>query len=304
MTSRTRGYLYAFIATICGSLVYLFSKAALNEVSLPQFGFYWFLTAIFFNSLMALHPRGGFSISAFTRDDYRSLFLMGLIEIVATTSFYAAIASASNPAIPSFLRNLEYLFVALLGMLLLSERFGNWARAGAILTLAGAFIINYNQTSVTGFLTGTSGLMLVSTSLYAVRTILAKKHIREIRPVVLAINRAVFLLLFATVFMFAGGLSFIIPISALAWIVAGAFVGPFLTSIFQYSALRFIEASRAAIVQSTTGLFVLLGAFLIFGNLPAMLQIAGGVVAIAGVILMMRKGKRTDSSTGNYPAAN
>ena len=287
MKPATIGYLYAFIATICGSLVYLFSKAALNEVSLPQFGFYWFLLAIFFNSLMALHPRGGFSVSAFTRADYRTLLYMGLIEIVATSTFYAAIATSDNPAIPSFLRNLEYLFVTLLGILLLSERFGNYARAGALLTLAGAFIINSNQTSFTEFLTGASGLMLISTSFYAVRTTLAKKHIREIRPVVLAINRAVFLLMFATVFMFAKGFSFVIPLSAFVWIAAGSFVGPFLTSIFQYSALRFIEASRAAIVQSTTGLFVLLGAFLIFGNLPATLQIIGGVVAIAGVMLLM-----------------
>jgi drug/metabolite transporter (DMT)-like permease len=287
MSKRTRGYLYAFIATICGSLVYLFSKAALNEVSLPQFGFYWFLLAIFYNSLMALHPRGGFSVSAFTRADYRTLLYMGLIEIVATSTFYAAIATSDNPAIPSFLRNLEYLFVTLLGILLLSERYGNYAKAGAFLTIAGAFVINSNLTSFTEFSTGASGLMLISTSFYAVRTILAKKHIREIRPVVLALNRAVFLLMFATAFMFAKGLSFAIPFSAFVWIAAGSFVGPFLTSIFQYSALRFIEASRAAIVQSTTGLFVLLGAFLIFGNLPAILQIIGGVVAIAGVILLM-----------------
>lgn len=293
MTKTTRGYFYAFIATICGSMVYLFSKAALNQVSLPQFGFYWFLLAIFFNSLMAIHPRGGFSVTAFSKADYRTLLYMGLIEIVATSTFYGAIATSDNPAIPSFLRNLEYLFVTLLGILLLSERFGNYAKAGAMLTLAGAFIINSNQTSFTEFLTGASGLMLVSTSFYAVRTTLAKKHIREIRPVVLAINRAVFLLLFATVFMFAKGLSFKIPLSAFAWIAAGSFVGPFLTSIFQYSALRFIEASRAAIVQSTTGLFVLLGAFLIFGNLPAILQIVGGIVAIAGVILLMiRQGNK------------
>jgi drug/metabolite transporter (DMT)-like permease len=292
MTRTTRGYLYALIATVCGSLVYLFSKSALNEVSLPQFGFYWFLTAIFFNGLMALHPRGGFSVKTFTRADYRSLLLMGLIEIVATSSFYAAISISENPAVPSFLRNLEYLFVTLLGIWLLSERFGNYARAGAMLTIAGAFIVSSNFTSFNSLLTGTSGLMLISTSFYAVRTTLAKKHIREISPVVLAINRAIFLLLFALTFMIAEGHSFIIPISAFAWIIAGSFIGPFLTSIFQYSALRYIEASRAAIVQSSTGLFVLIGAFLIFGNLPATLQIFGGILTMAGVVLLMiRTGK-------------
>lgn len=290
MTKTNRGYFYALIATICGSLVYLFSKAALNEISLPQFGFWWFLTAILWNSLMAAHPRGGFSIKSFTRKDYRTLLYIGLIEIVATTSFYAAIAVAPNPAIPSFLRNLEYLFVTVFGFALLGERFGKVALAGAILTLSGAFIISLRVTSADSFFTAASGLMLLSTSFYAVRTITAKKHIREISPVVLAINRAIFLVLFALVFMIAGRYTFKIPTHAFLYILAGSFVGPFLTSIFQYSALRFIEASRAAIVQSTTGLFVLAGAFLIFGNLPSPIQIFGGLIAMAGVTLMMRNG--------------
>jgi drug/metabolite transporter (DMT)-like permease len=296
MTKTNRGYLYAFIATICGSLVYLFSKAALNEISLAQFGFWWFLTAIFWNSMMAAHPRGGFSIKSFTGKDYRTLLYIGLIEIVATTSFYAAIAVSPNPAVPSFLRNLEYLFVTVFGFVLLGERFGKVALAGAILTLSGAFIISLRVTAADSFFTAASGLMLLSTSFYAVRTITAKKHIREISPVVLAINRAVFLVLFALAFMIAGRQSFKIPTHAFLYILAGSFVGPFLTSIFQYSALRYIEASRAAIVQSTTGLFVLVGAFLIFGNFPTPVQIFGGLVSMAGVVLMMRKGLKQGSA--------
>ncbi len=290
MKTTRRGYLYAFIATLCGSLVYLFSKAALNDISLPQFGFWWFLSAIFWNSLMAIHPRGGFSIKSFTQSDYRTLLYIGLIEIVATTSFYTAIEVSPNPAIPSFLRNLEYLFVSVLGFALLSERYGKVALAGALLTLLGAFIISLRITSADSFFTPASGFMLLSTSFYAVRTILAKKHIRDISPVVLSINRAVFLLLFALVFMIFERQLFKIPGHAFINILAGSFVGPFLTSIFQYSALRYIAASRTAIVQSTTGLFVLVGAFLIFGNLPAPIQIFGGLVSMAGVILMMRKG--------------
>ncbi len=289
MTKANRGYLYALIATICGSLVYLFSKAALNEISLPQFGFWWFLIAIFWNGMMAVHPRGGFRIKSFTRQDYLTLLYIGLIEIVATTSFYAAIQVSPNPAIPSFLRNLEYLFVTVFGFVLLSERFGKVAFAGAILTLSGAFIISLRATSAGSFFTAASGLMLLSTSFYAVRTITAKKHIREISPVVLSINRSIFLALFALIFMFAEKHTFRIPTHAFLYILAGSFVGPFLTSIFQYSALKFIEASRAAIVQSTTGLFVLVGAFLFFGSLPTPVQIFGGLVSMAGVALMMRK---------------
>ncbi len=287
MKTTNQGYLYAFIATICMSLVYLFSKAALNEISLPQFGFWWFITAIFWNSLMAVHPRGGFSIKFFTRKDYRTLLYIGLIELVATTAFYAAIEVSPNPAIPSFLRNLEYLFVSVLGFIVLSERFGKVALAGAFLALLGAFIVSLRTTSADSFITVASGLMLLSTAFYAARTVLAKKHISEISPVVLSINRAIFLFLFSLIIMIFGTYSFRIPASAFLNIVVGSFVGPFLTSIFSYSALRYIEASRAAIIQSTTGLFVLIGAFLIFGNLPTAIQVFGGIVTMTGVILMM-----------------
>jgi drug/metabolite transporter (DMT)-like permease len=289
MKTAEKGYFYAFIATICGSLVYLFSKAALNEVSLPQFGFWWFLTAIFWNSLMALHPKGGFSIKKFTRKDYRTLIIMGLLELVATSTLYAAIAVSVNPAIPSFLRNLEYIFISVLGFVLLSERFGKWQLAGAFLTFSGAFIISLRTSPTESFFTAASGLMLISTTFYAVRTIIAKKHIREISPVVLSINRALFLMTLALFFMVSENLPFIIPSKAFLNIMAGSFVGPFLTSIFQYSALKYIEASKTAIVQSTTGMFVMLGAFIMFGALPTAVQAAGGIIAISGVVLMMLK---------------
>lgn len=291
MNTQRRGYSYALIATITGSLVYLFSKAALNEVSLPQFGFWWFLTALFWNSIMAAHPKGGFDISAFTRRDYKTLLIIGIVEIIATGAFYAAINIADNPSVPSFLRNLEYLFITLLGVVMLGERFNKWTGTGALLILAGSFIISC-RSGLSGFMTNTALLMLVTTVFFAIRTIIVKKNIGEISPVVLAINRSIFLFLVAAIFIVITRETLFIPRTAVFNILAGSFVGPFLTSIFQYSALRYIPASRAAIVQSTTGLFVLVGAVLMFGTLPNEVQIAGGMVTIAGVALMMRSRKK------------
>jgi drug/metabolite transporter (DMT)-like permease len=273
-------------------LVYIFSKAALNQVSLPQFGLWWFLIALFWNSLMAAHPKGGFNISTFTRRDYKSLLVIGIFEVIATVAFYSAINIADNPSVPSFLRNLEYLFVTLLGIGLLSERFNKWTGAGGLLILSGSFIISFRESGLNGFMTTTALMMLISTAFYAVRTILVKKHIGQISPVVLAINRAIFLFLVALAFLLGTGDSVYIPKEAFLNILAGSFVGPFLTSIFQYSALRYIQASHAAIVQSTTGLFVLLGALLVFGILPSHIQIAGGLVTIAGVAMMMMSKKK------------
>jgi len=282
------GYLFAFSATLAGSTVYIFSKAALSEVSLPQFGIYWFSMAIVWNSLLVFRKKERHSIAVLTSNSIRFLILIGFTELIATGSFYAAIQASPNPTLPSFLRNLEYIFVTFMGIGLLGEKFSGIQRFGVMLTFAGAFVISYRpEATLQNFLSGGTGLMLISTVFYGFRTIMAKKHIRQVGPTMLAINRAVFLFLFAMILMKVLGESFVIPHTALVNIAIGSFFGPFLTSISQYSALRYIEASKAAIIQSSTGLFVLLGAYLWFGSLPLPYQIAGGMLTIGGVALLM-----------------
>lgn len=287
-----RGYLFALLATLAGSTVYIFSKAALNEVTLPQFGVYWFSMAIAWNALFTLRSEEHRHFHPISRQAFRILALLGLIEIVATGTFYAAISVSDNPAIPSFLRNMEYIFVAVMGVMLLRERFTLLEIAGTVLTLSGVMALSYRKDmTLAGFFTGTSGLMLVSTVFYGARTILAKRHISLVTPTQLAINRAIFLFIFSLVMLGVLSQGLRIPRTALMNIAVGSFLGPFLTSYGQYSALRYIEASRSAIIQSTTALFVLFGAYLYFGQLPLVYQLMGGVVTICGAILLIL-GKR------------
>jgi len=283
-----KGYAYVLLATIAGSTVYVFSKAALNQVSLGQFGVYWFAMAIVWNFLYTLRSAGHRKFHSISRYSFKVLILLGMIEMVATGTFYGAISVAPNPAIPSFLRNMEYIFVTFLGVILLSERFKGLEIAGVFLTFTGAFLISYHKGgTLSSYLSGSSGLMLICTTFYAFRTIIAKKFIHTITPTMLAINRAIFLMTLAGVLVVINGQSLRIPTSALNNIIIGSFMGPFLTSIGQYSALKYIEASRSAIIQSSTSLFVVLGVFIYFGQLPMAYQIAGGLLTIGGVVLLM-----------------
>jgi drug/metabolite transporter (DMT)-like permease len=295
-SSQLKGYLFAFGATLAGSLVYIFSKAALKEVSLPQFGVYWFSMAIAWNSLLVFRKKERRSISRLGKSNLKFLLLIGLIELVATGAFYASIQASLNPTVPSFLRNLEYIFVTLLGVWLLGEKFSGIQRFGVFLTFSGALVISYKpDANWQTFLTGGTGLMLISTLFYGFRTILAKKHIKQVGPTLLALNRAFFLLTLAMILILSFRESFIIPRTALINIAIGSFFGPFLTSITQYSALKYIEASKAAIIQSSTGLAVLFIAYFWFGNLPLPYQIVGGLFTIGGVttIMLGRRGKQT-----------
>lgn len=288
---KVKGYVFALLATVAGSTVYIFSKAALEQVSLPQFGVYWFAMAIVWNSLFAMRSSEHRHFNPIAQKSLKILILIGFIEIIATGTFYASIAASSNPAIPSFLRNMEYIFVTLMGVLLLRERFSAIEVIGVILTFCGAIVISYQKGApLEAYITGSSGLMLVSTIFYAARTITAKNHIHTVTPIMLALNRAVFLFIFALIMLMIFDQGLVIPASAMVNIAVGSFFGPFLTSLSQYNALKYLEASRSAIIQSTTGLFVLLGAYLYFGRFPMGYQIAGGILTIAGpLLLVMRK---------------
>ncbi|HEY9113116.1 MAG TPA: DMT family transporter [Bacteroidales bacterium] len=288
LSPQIKGYSFALLATVAGSTVYIFSKTALDLVSLAQFGVYWFAMAIGWNSLFALSSKKTRHFNKISKNSIKVLFLLGIIEIVATASFFASISVALNPAIPSFLKNMEYIFVTLMGVILLHEKFSRIEILAVFLTISGALVISYqNGSTIEAFLTGSSGYMLLATIFYGIRTIIVKKNIEVITPTMIAINRSIFLFVFAVAMLliYKQGLS--IPTYALIMILLGSFTGPFLTSLSQYNALKYIEASKSAIIQSTTAMFVLITAYLVFGRFPLPYQIIGGVLTIAGPMLLM-----------------
>ena len=80
--------------------------------------------------------------------------------------------------------------------------------------------------------------------------------------------------------------SVIIPLSAFKNIAVGAILGPFLAILTVYYSYNYIEASRSSIVQSLKGIFVLIGAYLVFKTFPLTHQIVGGLITVAGVLGM------------------
>jgi len=286
--AQIKGYTLAMAATLAGSTVYIFSKAAFEYVSLCQFGMYWFGLGMLWNVLFAIVVHNKEKQLFINKRIVKPLFVIGIMELVATIALYSAIISATDASIPSFLRNMEYVFITFFGVLMLKERFVFSEIAGILLVFTGVFIISYTpDVNFLAFMSGTTGLMFISAVFYASRTILAKRNIKRLTPSILATNRVVFLLTASVIALIVQKQSVFIGWEALAYIAAGSFLGPFITSVCQFGFLKYIEASRGAIIQSTTGLFVLAGSYLFLGSLPLRYQIIGGLVSIVGAVLLI-----------------
>ncbi len=297
LSDTAKGYFFTFVSVLAVSSVYIFSKFILNRVSLPQFGFWWFLAGGMYITLYGL-ARGSFRIyCSFGRKDYLILLANGLLELTATYFFYKAIQTVPNPSLVSFMGNLSPVFVFVLGTLLLHERFNKVEILGALITLAGAFMISYKGgIRLQDMFIHGSQYVLLFVSIFAVNAILLKTYVKRLSPVVLTVNRIVFILLFFGIWLWFSGRGFAVPRDLWIYYAIGAFLGPFLTVISALTALKYIEVSKKSILGTTKGLFVMLGAYLVFHRLPTGLQILGGLLSIIGAVMIILGRKRLKTS--------
>src|SRR5680860_85483 len=114
MKSNTfKGYFFAIVATLSFSNVYIFSKAALNEVHLAQFGVYWFAIGAILSLVYAIANKKLAQLKSLNKKQIRILITLGILEILTTTSFFVSINIIADPAVTSFLGNMFPILVTM-----------------------------------------------------------------------------------------------------------------------------------------------------------------------------------------------
>ena len=179
MTKNTKGVLYALGAALAMSNVYIFSKAALNSVHLAQFGFYWFGLGIAWNLIYFFSFNKQKGIKKISQRNWWSLSLISALEMVGTFLFFLSLDTIENPAIVSFLSNVNPLFVVAMGILFLKERFNAIEFAGLAITLSGAILISVTGVSHTGsILVPGAQYIFMSGFVFSLSTLVAKKQLQ------------------------------------------------------------------------------------------------------------------------------
>src|ERR1035437_8893185 len=100
-----RGFLFAGLASFSVSNVYVFSKAALLVTPIFTFGFYWFLMALTYNTILVVSSGSYKLLKTYPKKVFKALTIIGFFELLGTVTFFMAIKQIENPAIASFLVN-------------------------------------------------------------------------------------------------------------------------------------------------------------------------------------------------------
>ncbi len=119
--NKYRGILFAYGAALALSLSFIFSKMALNELSMIQFGVCWFALGTLWNILYITIAGKTKEILRINKTEFIAILAVALLEAVASGLFYIAIKKVANPAIVAFIGSMGPVFVTILGIVFLKE---------------------------------------------------------------------------------------------------------------------------------------------------------------------------------------
>ena len=283
---QTNGYLYAFGASLALAASFVFSKSVLNQLSMLHFGLLWFSMGVVWNSIWF-----------FAKRDYRNVkedkwkktgvaIVIAILEGAATGLFYLAIKAKENPAVVSFIGNIGPVFVTLMGILLLKERFRTLQLIGIVTTIVGVFVINFREGGFAGFVDPGSVYVISAAFLFSLATIVGRRMHHFLVPGYMSLIRSSLLAVAMAILFFRSGE--LTPISLNIWkdLAIGSFLETLIVIVFAYQALKLIEATKTSLIISTKGVWTLLLAWIFLDIFPTGVQLVGGLVTLVGVWLI------------------
>jgi drug/metabolite transporter (DMT)-like permease len=283
---QTNGYLYALGASLALAASFVFSKSALNLLSMLQFGMLWFSMGVVWNGIWF-----------FLRRDYRNVrenagrktgvaVVIAILEGAATGLFYLAIKAMENPAVVSFIGNIGPVFVTLMGILLLRERFRTTQVIGIVITIMGIFVINFREGGFAGFFDPGSVYVISAAFLFSLATIVGRRMHHLLVPGYMSLIRSFLLAVVMALLFFRTDTWPSIPLNIWKDLALGSLLETLIVIVFAYQALKLIEATKTSLLISTKGVWTLVLAWIFLGVFPTGVQLAGGLLTLVGVWLI------------------
>ncbi len=296
MTPKLKGILLTIASAGMVSVTFIASKQALKELTPLAFTPIWFGIASLWG--LGFHfARSNRAPLAALRPHLKPLMLIGLASSAANYFFFSAI-KIGDPTIVSFFSRSETIFSLLWGVLLLKERLTRWQWLGAAIAVVGAGLMTYRGGTIIFLVLM---MALVGNFFNSLTSLIAKKNVKNVPPNVLGVARTIGLTVIMGTLALATGALTVPGTTTLLWMIGGSFFGPFLSFVLYYNGLKWIDMSQASIIRATQPLFVAIYSLALFGSFISPLQLAGGLIILAGVVLMVSAGSNKLISSMSNP---
>ena len=279
-------YLLISVLLLVDSLHYVFARLLLPLVPPGSSALYVLAIATAEVALYGL-ARKRLHLGAF-REHKWPLLAIGFLVAAATNLSFQAVRFI-DPGAASLLSQTSTLFALGFSLLWLRERLSLVQAGGAVVALAGALTITFQR----GDYLRVGAVMVISSAfMYALHAAVSKRYSGDLD----FLDFFFFRLLCSTAFLFPLAWS----TGDLVWPTSGAWpllllvgtVDVAISRALYYIALQRLKMSVHSIVLTASPLVTVIWAVLLFGTLPTLQQLLGGVAVIVGTLVVVSQRTR------------
>ncbi len=216
------------------------------------------------------------------RRRWRFFAAIGVLVAASTVINYAAVAFI-DPGTASLLSKAGVVFSLGLGLIWLRERLRPIELLGALVALAGVFLISFQPGD---YLRIGSVLVLASALFYALHTAIVKRYGEAMAFGDFFLYRIAATAFF--LFLFAAGRGQLVWPSGVAWLVVlvAATVDVVISRSLYYLSLRRMTMSLHTIILTLSPVVTILWSLALFRETPTTISFIGGALVILGVALV------------------
>ncbi len=285
--SRRLGLLWALFSAVGGALMVIPWKLA-NEIGDPGISvLLLLLTAAIGSTGLGLAQRvvGRSLPRGFRRIDLAVAAGLAVFTLAGNHASAIAIQSLS-PALLNVIMRFDFVFVAVLGWLLLGERVEGRFWIGAAIAVGGLVVLQGpgDVSDFSSFFDSGTFYGIAAAAFFSCMAILTRRFIHRIETVSVNSMR----LWFSVIFWFAyNPLPDIaaIPVEQVGYTTLAAIFGPFLGRLALMNSARHLEARITTLATLSTPVMTLVLAFLVLGDWPLLHQLLGGAIMIGGIAI-------------------
>jgi len=241
-----------------------------------------------------LYFTDGFIPPALTASEWGLLLISGFFGIMLADLFYLRALQLIGAGLTGLTGSLYSPFVVFISFFYLGERLNSWQVMGMALVIIGVLVISYRRKSLTvehppikGFVFAALGVFFTALGIVIIKPVttdLPFFWIIFIRTIGGVMTMYLFNL------MLGKNLN---PLAAMRssgkyWLLMGAFLGQYLSTMIWVAGYKYTSASVASILNETASIFILILGWLILKEDMTKRKAVGALVSISGVLLVLQ----------------
>jgi drug/metabolite transporter (DMT)-like permease len=288
--NNTKGFLFALAGTVLVSTNYVTAKHGLRGFNPYTFSMIWTISATCYSFIIVVLS-GKTRELVLPRHFVLRMAALGFATGIGMIFGWAGLALL-DPSFASFLWRFGPALTIIAGYVVLREKMSAWEILPFAIMLIGGVIstIGVWQAVATGVV-----LTFLACVTVAIQMLIAKKSISNLHPNTLVFFRVAGAAVAITLYtLLINKVEFSGDITHWAATLSGAFFGPCCSFLLTFRSYRYWSLSRSSIVLTIQPLFVLPMAYIAFGKIPTVLQLAGGAIILTGALWLAKLHKTWD----------